>query len=413
MNILFVFMLPRACGNIEGSIPELIQRGHSVSVFCHYKMAEPSHWPDTSPDPSPLLKRRMRDAGAELLSETPGSGLELARQFDHALGNRRFDLALFDTNKGKRHWGNPLLYRQLRKRGVPVIGCQEGSLDDGEAGLKPVSEGLGLYYDYCFCLGGFDKDLLLRRNPRLEGRVHAVGLPSNDRLSRFDANADRPEAKHVMLVPSWTPKAGATQRFDPMTDDLINRCGAFEMARRFKLPLLIKEKTRPEFAFKFLEGEGVQVSMDETHLDEMIAESACVIGAPSTLLFKSIQLGIPTAVLSKPRMGQLGVFAEFDGTTESDADSVMATLEAQAKRGRASDEFIERALAGGSHFESRTRFADAVEHIGEHPSAYRGRPLYTMGWRKALEIRFPHGFLRLHAVINRLRNRSKRTKPWY
>lgn len=400
MKLLFTFKHPRSCINILPAVEKLAISGEDVSCFFYNRMASVSSWPSTSPNPAPFLRKRLEQCGARIVGDTNTSGLELVKTFKLVLSSNSFDIAVLDVNKGKMHWGTPLFYRELKRVGTPTIGCQEGSVDDGEAGLKPIAEGLGLNYDYCFCLGDFDRDILLRRNPNLAGRIYTVGLPGNDGLQRYSGQSMmKPE--YVMLVPSWTPKAMKTDRFDPMTDNLVESCGIFELAKHFDLPVLIKEKTRPEFAFKHFAKQGVVVTMDETRLDDLIAKSACVVGAPSTLLFKSVQLGIPTAVLGKPLMGQLGVFREFQGLTDSSKKEVTATIFSQKKESKREMKFIERAVCGGSSFDSTDRFIDALYSVLNAPESYCGTRLWSMGLKKGIAQRFPTGYYYVRSFLGR------------
>lgn len=372
-------------------------------------MSPANPWPSISPDPKPGLLAELRDMGAVELGFATQAHSPIkdtySRAFRKAIKGQRFDLAIFDHNKAKLQWGTQHFYRILRSRGVCVIGCQEGSVEDSSKGLLPIAEGLGYSYDYCFCLGRYDEPRLLRRSPNLAGRLFRVGMPCNDNLAQYYGQ-NAPPKRHVMLAPSYTPRPQKTHAFDPMTDELVKSCGAHDLAREFGLPLLIKEKTMPRFAFKHLEGPSVRVTMDEINLDRLVAESACVIAAPSTLLFKSLQLSIPTAVLGKPYMGQLGAFEFFAGLTESTLDEVRATIRQQQSEGRVSDDYLEQCLEGGSDFSSTRAFLSAFRAVAENPASYKGPPPPAISKLRRIQSRFPGPYKALQGLYHWLKGES-------
>jgi hypothetical protein len=386
MKLLFTFMHPRTCSNILPVLECLSGKGAKISCYLYGQMASSANWFSTSVNPKPYLRSRIENSSVNIVDDTGIEERALYNKISHLLDHNDYDLVITDVNKGKMHWGTPFIYQAAKRKLIPVIGCQEGSVDDGDAGLKSIAEGLGLNYDYCFCFGEFDKERLLRRNNNLKNRVFTVGLPGNDRLKRYINHIDK---KHVLLLPSWTSAAGDVNRFQAMTDALFESCGIRELSNKFGLPILVKEKTRAEFAFKHLESKSIKVTMDELKLDQIVAEAACIVGAPSTLLFKGIQLGIPTAVLGKPVMGQLGVFQEFQGLTDSSKEEVLKTVMDQQQAGIDS-RFIERAIKGSSKYNCVDYFVNAVNEILERPNCYSGKRIWSMGLKKGIEMRFPN-----------------------
>lgn len=397
VNILFCLSYPRAVDYILAAMEEL-SRSHHVYYFRYRQMASHYEWPDPEHDLRAAKVERLASSEMISLGEPASAHSNVSdtysADFTAAIDGIAFDLAVLDESIGKLSWGSPLLYRVLRSKGIPTVACQEGAVEVVDpTGLTHIASNLGVLYDYCFCIGLWDQDHLLSHNQHLGERVFAVGLPSNDALARYAGGVV--EKKHVLLLPSWTgPPAGA---FQPMTDELIASCGVYDVGERAGLPVLIKEKARVgrDVEFKHLESDNVRVTLDESDLDRTIAESAYVIGAPTTLLFKAIQLRVPTAVLSQPYMGKFGALVEFEGFTDSSRSEVLATLREQEARGGTSDEFIERAIAGGSTFGSTSRFVQAILQITESPSTYQG-PISPDGpLRQRLGMRFPRVYKRL------------------
>lgn len=376
MNILFVFGYSRACNYI---LPAFEQLSASDKVYYYFYrlMSTKENCADPSVDTRGYLYERLSNSGATFIGEPSyqhsATADTYSRDFQKAIRNLKLDIAVFDDNAGKVNWGNILFYRTLRQQEIPVVGCQEGSVEDDYPGLKRISTNLGLAYDYCFCIGNYDYERLKRNNPHLSGRLYSVGLPCNDRLYRF-ADSRQDSGKHILLVPSYTKKSGLSKIFEPLTDEIIENCGIYKIAGQLNIPIIIKEKGKlwsTECAFKHLESDNIRVTMDEQDLDRLVGEARYVIGAPSTLLFKSIQLRIPTAVLGKPYMGRLGAFSKFEGLTDSSYEQVAGTLEVQEKKGRAENDFIEYAIAGGSEFRSTQLFVEAIHDV------YKSRKTYT------------------------------------
>lgn len=88
----------------------------------------------------------------------------------------------------------------------------------------------------------------------------------------------------------------------------------------------------------------------------MVAESKVVLGAPSTLMLKPIQMKIPTAVIRE--YGQHGVLSDYDGLVDLDKSKILNCLESQP-----SEDFIERTICGGLNFNSTQVFVDKVKKL--------------------------------------------------
>lgn len=400
MNILFCLSYPRMTLNILPAIERLCAH-HQVYYYCYFQMVSrgATHSEATLRE---YVVQRLSAAGAVFLGEPPDGHSRIrdtyTRNFSKTLKHVDIELAIMDENTGKVHWGTPLLYRVLRQQGIPTIGCQEGSKEDDAQGLGRIGANLGLTYDYCFCIGLFDQQALLRRNPYLAGRVFAVGLPSNDALIEYICVV--PPKGHILLVPSWV---GKPCRFMPMTDELIRSCGIYELAEQTGLPIVIKEKPRPQLTFGHLQSERVHVTMDSRSLDLLVAQSRYVIGAPSTLLFKALQLKIPTAVLGQPYMGQRGFFNEFGGLTDSSAGQVLQSLARQDAQGGVPDRIIERAVVGGSTFSSTQNFVEGVHRVVNSPDVYCGPVAPAGRFPDRFGVRYPRAYRRIKTAVQILK----------
>lgn len=409
MKILFVFGYPRAANYILPAFEQLSAE-NNIYYYNYRQMSSKEEWDDASIDIRGSLYERLSRSGAVFAGEPSRkystNSDNYSKDFSRAIKNLRLDLAIFDDNAGKVNWGNVLFYRILRKRGIPVIGCQEGSVEDDSQGLKRFAANLGFAYDYCFCIGNFDYERLKRNNANLSNRLYAVGLPCNDYLSQYK-NIGNNSKKHILLIPSYTVKSGRSRLFQPLTDEIIDKSGIYELSRQTGLPVVIKEKGKRwsrDCAFKHLESDLVKVTFDESDLDRLVAESRYVLGAPSTLLFKSIQLGIPTAVLGRPYMGRYGVLSEFEGFTDSTKDQVFRTIEEQDNNGGTTDIFIEYAVAGGSRFRSTRLFVDAVYGLYKSRSVYSGPTMISdRRFLGRMWLKFPRQYKIIENFIHSLK----------
>ena len=152
MKLLFLLITPQTTINILLAIKQLSEGGNEICCLVLHKMSSSFAFPKTTPDLRPKILEDLRKSGVRIFELKSDFTKYIGKEFKKIIQTNNFDLVISDTNKAKLHWGGPLIYNECRKQGIPVIGCQEGSLDAGDAGLKTVHESLGISYDYCFCL---------------------------------------------------------------------------------------------------------------------------------------------------------------------------------------------------------------------------------------------------------------------
>ena len=87
----------------------------------------------------------------------------------------------------------------------------------------------------------------------------------------------------------------------------------------------------------------------------MISKAHSVIGISSTLCYKPIQLGIPTAILDGGNF--IGCFSEFSGFCS--LNSIEHTIDSQLNNGR-DNEYIKTILTGGIDYSSINIY---IKHI--------------------------------------------------
>jgi hypothetical protein len=374
-------------------------------------MSSHEKWGNKEVDLRPTVNARLEATNAICLGE-PSKPFDsiydnYSQEFRQSIFGHDFDLAIIDENAGKKNWGTNILYQVLRKRGVPVIGCPEGVVNDDENGFGRLATNLGVAFDYCFCIGQFDLERMTKRNQNLRGRIFAIGIPGNDCLKTYSDRSIE-QGDHILVVPSFTSLSGKSQIFEPLTDEILESCGLYKMAEEYNLRIVIKEKGKrhsTECAFDHLRGDKIDVTFDEKNVIDLVARSRFIIGAPSTLLLKGLELGIPTAVLSKPYMGRPGVFEYFEGFTDSSEEQVVATLKKQAANGGTSAQFIEYAVRGGTDFSSTRRFVEAVETIGADGDNYRGSKVFgKRGLHDRVWMSFPRAFKEGEYIYHQIKN---------
>ena len=139
------------------------------------------------------------------------------------------------------------------------------------------------------------------------------------------------------------------------------------MSEHLGCNIVIKEKGR-EF---YIEDEFRKSMKDYKNLvsvvdycdddNKLIADSSVVIGSTSTIMFKSIQMGVPTIVLDK--FGHMGNFYNYDGLIKTPSyGKIVKSIKYQNDRGR-SEEFIKTVLSGGWEFNSIDLYIDSIKEI--------------------------------------------------
>ena len=100
--------------------------------------------------------------------------------------------------------------------------------------------------------------------------------------------------------------------------------------------------------------------MDSEDNNKLISDSFIVISAPSTLSFKSIQLGIPTILIKGS--GDERHFSDFKGLVELDTQIIFDEIERQYGIVKDTD-FIKETIEGGIDFSSTEKFINTVGEL--------------------------------------------------
>jgi len=256
----------------------------------------------------------------------------------------KYDLILLDDNREKNNLES--IYSKERK--CPVVACEHGNRDLSK--LDSLKN-RGLVFDYGFVFGKkTSKDELI-----------PIGIPSNDNLMKYGGM----DKKHILVIVNFLGNRSAPYvRFD---SNVFKEVPLLELQEHYKSPVVIKLKSRNDergyiHNVKYLReilpsNLDYSIVVDVENDNKLIAESHCVISAPSTMAFKPIQLGIPTVLLKGT--GQVGLFYDFVGLVDIKKSTILNELYNQDRQ----EIFIESTIEGGLDFNSTSVFLKEIDKL--------------------------------------------------
>jgi len=219
--------------------------------------------------------------------------------FENTCDVTKYNLIISDDNRYTTKTKLSNLYNQKK--------CSMASFEHGNNNKGYFGIGHNVVFDKCFVFG--DKDV--KHRDQIAG-----GIPSNDGLLQY-ANLKK---KHIMVIVNFL--GNRTSPFKVNFDEMLfNSLQLINLQKQINLPVVIKLKSRADeggfeknlrYLQSILPNElDYKIVIDAEDDNKLIAESVCVISAPSTLAFKPIQLGIPTVLIKDS--GQTGSFYDFEG----------------------------------------------------------------------------------------------------
>tara|TARA_R100000030_G_scaffold53201_1_gene39989 strand:- start:12640 stop:13695 length:1056 start_codon:yes stop_codon:yes gene_type:complete len=199
------------------------------------------------------------------------------------------------------------------------------------------------------------------------------GIPSNDELEKYK----NIKKQHVLLItnflgnkPTYTDPWGF--HFLPMDKNFFDSLRLLDLQKKYNLPIKIKIKSREDGNYEEdinyiksllpLELDyKVLVDVDDDNL--LIAESEIVIGHPSTMMLKPLQLQIPTAMFKNYGYGDEGscIYKNCNQLIELEYNQMIKTLESPPNL-----EFIDKTVIGGLDFNSIDYYIHYIEQIILH-----------------------------------------------
>lgn len=255
------------------------------------------------------------------------------RVFYNSCDVKTYDLIISDDNRNSLKTNLKQIY--INKT-CPLLACTHGNTDDfyTRDGYKKV-------FDKCFVFGNYDS---------IGEYCIPAGIPSNDQLMSYQ-NLNK---KHILIIVNFLGNRACpfSVRFD---ETFFKDIDILSIQKYFNLPVIIKLKSRADelnylnnvkYLYSILPKElNYRIIIDIEDDNKLIGQSSAVISAPSTLAFKSIQLGIPTVLINKA--GSIGSFNYYDGLLNKE-DNLLSYIQSYSKK----SSFIENSIAGGLNFNS-------------------------------------------------------------
>lgn len=217
--------------------------------------------------------------------------------YQHRCDVSNYDLIISDDNRDSVKTN---LKDTYSKRNCNLIAFEHGNTEEPyfKRGYKVV----------------FDKCLVFGKKDVIHTDCIATGIPSNDNLINYK---NLPKM-HILIIVNFLGNRSSPfkQNFD---ENFFKKIDILDIQNHFNLPVIIKLKSRADegsytrnvsYLKKILPTElDYQIVVDTLDDNKLIAESKCVISAPSTFAFKPIQLGIPTVLIKGS--GQGGSFTDY------------------------------------------------------------------------------------------------------
>ena len=196
------------------------------------------------------------------------------------------------------------------------------------------------------------------------------GIPSNDKLKDYKNT----KKEHILLItnflgnkPTYTDPWGF--HFLPMDNYFFSRLKLLDLQKKYNKPLIIKIKSREDGNYredinyiKSLLPEELKykivVDIEDDNL--LIAQSEVVIGHPSTMMLKPLQLGIPTVMFKNYGYGDEGscIYKGYEGLIDFDFNQMVEILNLKPE-----PQFIKETILGGIGFNSKDYYIHYINQI--------------------------------------------------
>lgn len=276
-------------------------------------------------------------------------GDRITEDLSKFIDTKKYSVILYDDNRPMPEFNLPNLYKEFKKYKNVVIGNPHGNEEYRDY------PGLGVTFDKMFSLGYKEKYILDKNFNIKDKDLLSGGIPTNDRLKNYSKRN-----KHILVITNYL--GNRTSSFPVKFDsDFVAKSGLNELSKELNLPIVVKQKARlddPDYKknedyIKSILNCKV-VTSNDTDTEQLIADSAVVISALSTLAFKPIQLNIPTVLIKGT--GQVGNFYDYDGLLDLDYEQIYSYI----KSYKPSDRFVMTTIKGGEIFNSSYYYTNEV-----------------------------------------------------
>lgn len=333
-RILLLFTNHRVAEKLWPIIPEL-SKDYTIDLFLIGLFSNETPWVGDI-DERQLKLEQYKDY-IDTIIQGPGfqyHGDRVRQSISNYVDICKYSFVIYDDNRKKPEYDIPSFYQYCKKNGVMVIGNSHGNED------SPHNE-IGIAYDYKMDFSN-------------------GGIPANDTLKNVKQNK-----KHILVITNFL--ANRYSIF-PINFDktFIQQTGLLELQEKFQCPIKVKIKTRldkPNYVEDIAYVKNLlecDVVTNCNNVDQLIADSVMVIGAPSTLCLKSIQLGIPTVLVKGA--GAIGVFESYPGLVKLDPNAISTNIKEQFKHGKY-NKYIQNTIKGGESFSSTKQYIKYIKTL--------------------------------------------------
>lgn len=327
-RILFITSQYRVGERIYPILPQLCDK-YSVDLLKVYQMSQKHKWVGDID-----LRATFDSEYLHMFNEV----------FEDNCDVSKYDLIISDDNRNSHKTNFRKLYDT---KGCDWLACSHGNSD------KPYfDEGLGVVFDKCVVFG--DKDV--NHNSKI-----ALGIPSNDALENY-MDSDK---KHILVIVNFLGNRKSPFRVN-FDETFFKNPNLIRLQKHYGVPIVFKLKSRADergykhnvdYIKKVTPSElDFSVIVDVENDNKLISESVCVISAPSTFAFKSIQLNIPTMLIKDS--GQLGSFYDFNGVLDF-GEGVFEYLTTKKDY----TDWLNRTIAGSTTFASTNLMINYIDSL--------------------------------------------------
>ena len=337
-KLLLLFTNHRVAEKLWPIIPKLSKQ-YKLDLFLIGLMSNETPWVGDIDERVVMISKYKKYINT--IINGPGvkfHGDNITTPLDSYVNIKEYSAVIFDDNRKKSEFNIPNFYNICKQNKIVVIGNSHGNEDT-------PNDATNISYDY-------------------KMDFQSGGIPANDTLKNIKRNN-----KHILIICNFLGN-----RFSPydinFNKDFVNKSGMIELSKHYNLPIVVKIKTRldnPNYedSIKYVKNLlDCTVVANTNNIDQLIANSAFVISAPSTLAFKPIQLGIPTILIKGS--GAIGCYKNYPGLVNLNYEEIINSLTDQIDTGKYA-KFLDLSIPGGSNFTSIDIYIKKIkEYIHEN-----------------------------------------------
>jgi len=347
-KLLFVLSNHRTSEKIIPIIPKL-SKEYEIDLFRIGLWSLETPWVGDSDERSFII-RKYEGYCNKIINgpEVKFHGGRITTRLSEFMDLSEYNVVLLDDNRKLEEFNISQFYQDCKQYNIPVIGNSHGN-EDNPQNHPGVS---------------YDTQMVLGRN-ELKKIPYGIpgGIPANDSLEKLDN-------KHILVIANFLSCRNSPFPIN-FDEKFYNISGIEELSKAYNLPLKIKIKPRLDYPNyqdevnylkSFFKGE---VIVNCNDIDTLIGESTIVIGAPSTLMFKPIQIGIPTILIRGS--GAIGNFQNYEGLVDLDRKQIWETLDRMAGKPTDSN-YISNIIEGGEDLTSTQKY---ITNLKQYLNEYR------------------------------------------